>query len=178
MRGSTGNTGYGRTAILLHWLVAVFLVLQFAAAWTMEVEDGPGPAGAIANFHATLGVTIAILALVRLFNRVANPVAQLANIPIWQQRAAEAVHWALLLLLIAMPVAGILTALDEGADFVLFGVIPLPQFAAPESALTEFGHEAHEIGATVFLILIGLHAAAALYHHFIRRDEVLKRMLP
>jgi len=175
---STRNAGYSRSAIFLHWLVALFMVLQFLAAWNLDNHEGPGAAGPISNFHASLGLTIAVLALLRLFNRFVNPVPQLPNIPAWQQRSAEAVHIALLILLIVMPIAGVYAALNEGAEFRIFGVLSLPPLAAPESDLGEMGHELHEIGGTLLLVLIGIHVAAALYHHVIARDDVLKRMLP
>jgi cytochrome b561 len=152
--------------------------MQFALAWTMNVDADPSSPGTLANLHASLGVTIAALAFIRLINRMVSPVPQSPGIPAWQRIAAEAMHWALLAMLILMPLAGIWSAQNERVEFTLFGVIPLAHFLTPRTDLARFGHELHEIGGTVFLVLIGLHVAAALYHHFVQRDDVLRRMLP
>ncbi len=175
---STAPTqSYSPAAIFVHWLVAALLVLQYLAGWNLDGHDAGAPAGPISNLHASLGLTIAALALYRLVRRFTRPVAQLPNIARWQQQAAEATHLALLLMLIVMPVAGVVTALNEGGAFVLFGFVSLP-LMTPSEGLADLMEETHEIGATILLGLIGLHVVAALYHQFILGDGVMKRMLP
>lgn len=178
MNSSTDFAGYSRGAIFLHWLVAILIVAQFIAGWTMDAHEEGMPAGPISNTHLSIGLTIGLLALIRIVSRIAKPVPQLPNIPAWQRRAAETMHIALLAMIIFMPISGLVHAAGEGSQFYIFGVIAMPNFIAHESGFAEFMEEAHETGATILLILIGLHVLAALYHHFVQRDEVLRRMLP
>jgi cytochrome b561 len=169
--------GYGSKAVLIHWIVAALLVVQFLAGWNLDAHDSGMPAGPISNLHASLGIAIGLLVLYRLVTRFIRKVPQLPTLPAWQRHAAETVHVLLLVMLIVMPVAGVVTALNEGAAFVLFGFVPLPMMT-PSEGLADLMEETHELGATILLALAGVHIAAALYHHFILKDDVLRRMLP
>jgi len=173
----SGSSGYSRQAILIHWIVAALLVVQFLAGWNLDAHEAGMPAGPISNLHASLGIMIGLLVLYRLIVRVSRKVPQLSSLPVWQRHAAETVHILLLAMLIVMPAAGVVTALNEGAAFTLFGFIPLP-LMTPSEGLADLMEETHEMGATILLVLVGLHVAAALYHHFILKDGVLRRMLP
>ncbi len=169
---------YTTGAKAAHWSIFVLVVAQFIAAWTMGPHDEGQKVDATSNVHATIGVLIIILATWRLFTRLSNPVAPSTHIPRWQQIVGWATHRLLYVLLIVMPASGLLAASNEGAMFQLFGIIPLPSLAAPDSALGEFGEETHEILANVLMGVIALHVAAALYHGIFRGDDVLERMLP
>ena len=98
--------------------------------------------------------------------------------PQWQSRVAHAAHTALYVLFFAVPLAGWAYSSAAGFPIVLFGVLPLPDFVAPDRALSETIKPLH--GALAFALagVVLLHVAGALKHHFIERDGLLQRMLP
>ena len=98
--------------------------------------------------------------------------------PAWQQRAAHLTHGALYLLFFAVPLVGWAYSSAAGFPIVWFGVLPLPDFVSPDKALAEAIKPWHRALAWALAALVGLHVAAALKHHFIDRNGLLKRMLP
>ena len=179
MNGAAGTGArYSPAAKILHWLIVLAVAGQFFLGWNMpEVEEG-APPGAIIDTHMSLGVSILLVTLIRLAWRISHPVRQLPELPAWQRHAAVTVHRLFYAILIVMPFLGWLAAAGEGWQVTVFGIFLLPVPVAAESPLGEAGHEGHEILGTVLLILIGIHAAAAVYHYVILRDRVMRRMLP
>jgi cytochrome b561 len=170
---------YTAGAKLAHWLIAVLVAVQYYAGLNMGPLEPGMPADALANLHVTVGPVILVLAAWRLIVRLREPVAQLPDIPVWQQKLASLTHTVLYVLLVVIPPLGVLAAQNEGALFRVLGVIPLPSVIPPGSALGEFGETAHVLLALFVLPpLLALHIAAALYHWMIRRDRVMQRMLP
>ncbi|WP_042303709.1 cytochrome b [Paraburkholderia kururiensis] len=163
---------------LLHWLIFVLLVIQFIVAWTMPgIHRGTQPAGLI-TWHLELGTAIVAVMIVRLIWRAVRPEPAPAEGSAMLRSVARLTHGVLYLLLIVQPLMGWANASSRGWSLTLFGVIPLPPLSAQGSAL---GHELGDLhGALAWglLGLIGLHVAAALYHHFVLRDGVIRRMLP
>jgi cytochrome b561 len=175
---SGGKLHYSGTAKLAHWIIAALVALQYYAGLNMGPLEPGMEADGFANLHVTVGPVILILAIWRFVARFTDPVAQLPDIPRWQQTVASLTHTLLYLLLVIQPPLGVLAAQNTGANFRIFGVVPLPHVLPAGSAVGEFGEELHETIAPVLLALIGLHVAAALYHLIIRRDRVMQRMLP
>jgi cytochrome b561 len=171
--------GYGGVAKGLHWLILLLLVVQFGVAWTMpEIHRGTQPE-ALISLHLTIGMVILTVAALRLLWRVAFPVPLItANVPLWQHRAAQAAHALLYLLLFLLPLMGWANASYRGWKADLVGGITLPPILATGSALGRELGDIHVLTSYVLLGLVGLHAAAALYHHFVLGDRVLVRMLP
>lgn len=170
---------YTRTAISLHWLVAIAIVTTFSVG--LYMSDLPlSPAKLkIYSWHKWAGVTIFLLVAFRLLWRLTHrPPALPAGIPAWQQTAAEAAHWLLYALMIAVPLSGWLMSSAKGFQTVYFGVLPLPDLLAKNK---ELGHTLETVHEALNFTMAGLvlaHAGAALKHHFIDRDAVLTRMLP
>jgi cytochrome b561 len=176
---TAGETGYGGIAKALHWLIAFLLVAQFTVAWTMpDIHRGVEPVGLI-GLHFSFGVVILALACLRLIWRLFHAVPLLAEgVPAWQNGVAWATHALLYLLLLVLPLMGWGNASSRGLTVNLFGFWALPPLLPAGSA---FGRELggfHVWTAYALLGLIGLHVAAALYHHFWLRDRVLLRMSP
>jgi cytochrome b561 len=129
------------------------------------------------DWHAGLGALVIGLSLLRLLWRAVNPrPADPPGTPALQARAAHLAHGALYALTLAVPLAGILDRWARGRPFALFGLIPMPAPFTPPFG--RFWGEAHELLADLLLVVVAVHVAAALWHHFMLRDAVLRRMLP
>jgi len=131
------------------------------------------------SWHKWLGVTIFMLAVMRIAWRATHP-APLppAGTPAWQNAAAGAIHILLYLLIIAIPLSGWLHSSAAGVQTVYLGLLPLPDLLPKNKPLSEFLGEVHEILNDGLAVLVAVHAAAALKHHFVNRDDILRRMLP
>jgi len=176
--GNARASGYGAVAKILHWLIVALLVAQFTVAWTMpDVGRGTRNEGLI-TVHLSLGAFILVVVIIRLAWRLTHPVPLLTDeVPPWQHRAAQAIHALLYAILVALPVMGWANANARGWDAVIFG-ISFPKIMATRSGLGMALGDIHQVTAIVLLVVVGLHALAALYHHFVLRDRVLLRMLP
>jgi cytochrome b561 len=129
--------------------------------------------------HKSIGITILILALLRLVWRFFGAVpADPPRAPRWQTLLAHGTHYLLYVLLFAIPFSGWLMSSARNFSVSWFGLVTLPDLIAPNKAAYSFLHEAHEFMGDVLMYVAILHAVAALKHHFIDRDNVLRRMLP
>jgi cytochrome b561 len=171
---------YTRTAIWLHWLIAALIVAAFSLGVTMV--DIPGLTRTKLKYfswHKWLGVTIFALACVRLLWRLTHPAPPyFDSMPAWQQKAASSTHYLLYVLIIAIPISGYFYSLAAGVPVVYLGILPLPVFIEADLELKETLQQVHYVLNMTLLGAVILHVAAALKHHFIDRDDVLKRMLP
>jgi cytochrome b561 len=167
-------------SIVLHWLTVLLIVIQFVSIWRREVTGHHGSLGAaLLSLHWTSGVLTWFVALARLAWRHSS--AHLPpfppRMPKIQQSIAKANEYSLYLLLLAMPITGLMRVLLRGQPFDWF-FWHVPALLEPNPALRSIFVEAHEFGAKALMVLIGLHAGAALFHRLVLRDNVLQRMLP
>ncbi len=171
---------YTTTAILLHWLMAVLIVAAFALGLTMVDIPGITPTKLkYYSWHKWLGVTVLALACVRLLWRLSHPAPPYpASMPGWQQKAASGLHALLYVLIFAVPLSGYFYSLAAGVPVVYLGIIPLPVLIGADPELKPILKLVHYSFNVVLLGSVCLHVLAALKHHFIERDGVLKRMLP
>jgi cytochrome b561 len=173
------ENAFGAVAKLFHWGIAALLALQVALGLLMTAL--PLSAEKFAQFarHKSLGIAILIIALARAGWRIVDPPPPpVAGIGPWQRRAAGAVHFGLYGLLILLPLTG--WALSDAANTPVrfIGLWTLPSLVAPSAAAKSFLTQAHHALVLALGLVTALHAAAALYHHFMRRDPILRRMLP
>lgn len=170
---------YTRTAISLHWLVALALVGAFGLGVYMHDLPLSPDKLRLYSWHKWAGVTIFLLVLIRLGWRATHrPPAPPATMPRWQQRAAEGVHGLLYVLMVAIPLSGWLMSSAKGFQTVYFGVLPLPDLLAKNKELGELLTVVHKTLNFTLAGLVLAHVGAALKHHFLDRDGVLSRMLP
>jgi cytochrome b561 len=179
---STGMGTAGRyttTAVCLHWLVAILILCTAGFGITLgEMPLSPRKLQWI-SYHKWVGVTIFVLVALRLLWRLYRPAPALpSHMPVWQRQAAHASHFLLYALMLVIPVVGWLQSSAAGYQVVWFGVLPLPLPLARDKPLAETLLTLHAYLAFGLLTLVALHAAAAVKHHFIDRDDVLVRMLP
>jgi cytochrome b561 len=175
-----GNTGarYGSVARTAHWLTFLLLIGSFSLGFYMaELALSPTRLK-LFSYHKWIGVTIFLLAALRLTWRLLVPPPPLPQMPAWERRAAEISHRMLYLFLFAVPLSGWLMSSAKGFQTVYFGVLPIPDLLTKNPPLGEALEAVHEMLTKLFLGLIALHAAAALKHHFLDRDDVLARMTP
>ena len=175
----TGILAYTRTAIVLHWLVALLVLINFPLGVIMhEMVLSPDKLRML-SYHKWLGVTVFILVVVRLAWRAKHkPAPLLATMPQWQRMAAQAVHVLLYALLFAIPLSGWLMSSAKGFQTVYLGILPLPDLLPKDKVLGDALSALHQLLNFTLLILLAGHVAAALKHHFIDRDGTLARMLP
>jgi len=173
------ETRYGVVAQLFHWTVVALIIVQYVLANQADkLPLGAAKIGVLAR-HKSFGITILALVLLRLVWRWMNRVpAEPADIPSWQRIAARISHIALYSLLLATPLVGWMMSSARNFPVSWFGLVTLPDLIAPNRSAYEFLHETHEVMAQTMFWLALLHIAAALKHHFVDRDNVLRRMLP
>ena len=175
---NSNPTRYSTTAIALHWGLALLIVANFSLGAYMSDLPFSMTRLKLYNWHKWAGVSILVLSALRLLWRLTHRPPADMPMPQWQSRVAHAAHTALYVLFFAVPLAGWAYSSAAGFPIVLFGVLPLPDFVAPDRALSETIKPLH--GALAFALagVVLLHVAGALKHHFIERDGLLQRMLP
>ena len=179
MTYGTRTDHYPATSKLLHWLVAACVLVTVPVAIVMD-RVGQGPTqNSLYNLHKSLGVLILVLMVLRLINRlVAGALAPEAEIEPWQRAVSSIVHTSLYVLLLAMPIVGYIANSAYGASTPFFGLFELPSIVGKNEELATRLFTLHRWVGWLVILLVLMHISAALYHHFIRRDAVLKRMLP
>jgi cytochrome b561 len=171
---------WGWPARTLHWIVAALVLGLFAfGLWMTEVPPRDERRFYLA-IHASIGITLLALMLVRLFWRAANVEPdQPEGTPAWQRRAAWISHRLLYALTFATLIVGWLMSgtFKQPLEPKVLGIVPVPQLLEAGSPYRKLLEETHEWLAYALVAVVAVHAAAALYHHFVRRDPVLRRML-
>ncbi len=164
----------------LHWLMAVLVLVVYLAITQRGVfPRGSDGRALMMQAHFWTGLLLFALVWWRLWLRKRHPApAAVPALPRAQKIAGASLHVALYLFFIVMPLLGLATAWTDGKQLLLpLTATPLPALLAPDRTLAHTLQDLHETIGTIFYWVIGLHVAAALYHHFIRRDTVLVRML-
>lgn len=170
---------YAGASIALHWLALALVIGVYASIELREAfPKGSDAREALKVLHYSLGMCVLALAVVRLAVRaLTGPPPPIVPAPSrWESATAAAVHVALYGLMIGMPLLGWAMLGAAGDPLALFGV-PLPPLTGPDEALGEILEESHETAGTIGYGLIALHAGAALFHHYVRHDNTLVRML-
>lgn len=179
MNGKNTTHRYSSMSIFMHWLMLALLIAVYAC---MELR-GFYPKGSdlregLKTWHFMLGLSVFALVFVRLAIRLATPPPSMSpQMPAWQRYFAGLMHIALYVFLIGMPLLGWLTLSAGGKTIPFFG-LELPALVGADKAFAGSVKEIHETIGTVGYYLVGLHAAAALYHHYFVHDDTLLRMLP
>lgn len=171
---------YTTTAKILHWVMALLIIGTFTLGLTMIEIPGITPTKLkFFNWHKWAGVTVLMLATLRLLWRLTHPAPPLPpGMPHWQKKIAEFTHYLLYFCIFAVPLSGYFYSLASGFPVVYFGLVQLPVLIEPNPELKEQLKTLHYIGNITLSTLVILHVGAALQHHFIHRDDVLRRMLP
>jgi len=170
---------YNTMTIALHWLMFVLLAAVYACIELKGLfPKGSDPREALKALHFMLGLTVLVLVLPRLAFRLLGPTPAISpEPPAWQQTSAHVAHLLLYVLMLFMPLAGWLLLSAAGKPIPFFG-LQLPALIAENKDLAEWLKEIHETVGEIGYYLIGLHVLAALYHHYVQRDNTLSHMRP
>jgi cytochrome b561 len=171
---------YSVTAMTLHWLIAVMIVVGFYIGWIMTDIPGFTPSKLkYFSWHKWIGVTVFVLAAIRFAWRRAHRAPALPpDMAPLQKLAAEAMHVMLYLLMFAIPASGYLYSSAAGIQVVYLGIVPLPTLIGPDTALKAVLKTTHVWLNYTLLALVIVHVLAALKHQFVNRDGLLARMIP
>jgi cytochrome b561/polyisoprenoid-binding protein YceI len=177
MRNTTVR--WGAVSQFLHWLIVALIALQAAIGlWGRLLPLGVEKLALLAR-HKSIGITILALAALRLVWRWLNPTPPLpANLTPYERFLARFTHTALYVLLFAMPLSGWIMSSARGFPVSWFSLYQLPDLVPKSRMLYEAMVTAHAALAIALALTVALHVAGALKHHFVLKDDTLRRMLP
>ncbi len=189
---------YTKTAIVLHWLIAIFIALMFVLGWfmaelpkeapkqlaydlfdlgvyTWQLAEEASPRTFYFNLHKSLGLTVLALIVLRILWRITHtPPAALSSYKAIEKKVATATHHSLYLLMLAVPVTGLIMAMNSKYGVKWFGMDVIA--GLDNKPMREFFECTHEFVGIVLLVLIGIHLLGALKHKFIDKDDTMSRM--
>jgi cytochrome b561 len=189
---------YTKTAIILHWLIAIFIALMFVLGWymaelpkeapkqmaydlfdlgvyTWQLAEEASPRTFYFNLHKSLGLTVLALIVLRVLWRITHtPPAALSSYKAIEKKVATATHHSLYLLMLAVPVTGLIMAINSKYGLKWFGIDVIA--GLDNKPVRDFFECTHEFVGIVLLVLIGIHLLGALKHKFIDKDDTMSRM--
>lgn len=174
MRNS--ETHYGVIAIILHWVMAILLIALLVLGLYMVGLPISLEKLKFYGWHKEYGILALMLVVIRMVWRCANITPRL-SIPLLEKIAARTVHWAFYGFMFALPITGWLITSAAGLPASFFGLFVLPNLVSPNEDLMKLFQEIHKWLGYGLIATIILHACAALKHHFINKDDILRRML-
>lgn len=169
---------YHPVSAAIHWLMFLLIATALAA---IEVRGNLPKTDTLRdtlkNLHMLAGQLVLLFLLFRLAARLAFAAPRELPGARWQIASAHAVHAILYLMMLALPLSGIVLYQSGGKDVSFFGIL-LPHIVAADKSLHGNVHEVHEFLGNAIYFVVGLHILAAVWHHFIKRDATVLRMLP
>jgi cytochrome b561 len=169
---------YTIVARVLHWVMAILILCMIPLGLVIATDSGGPLQELLYDLHRSIGALIVPLILLRLIYRWAKPPAPLPDdIPALQQLAAHATHWCLYALLLVQPIVGWMANSAYGEPIKLFGSLELPPIWPQDRLFSEQLFALHGLIGTVTAGLVAVHIGGALYHHLVRKDRVLMRMI-
>ncbi|MFI4918951.1 MAG: cytochrome b [Legionellales bacterium] len=167
---------FGLIAILLHWIMALLIIGLLALGLYMVFLPISLEKLKLYGWHKEYGFLALALVTIRLIWRLINVLPSL-SLPWYELIAARLVHWAFYAFMFAMPISGWLVTSAAGLPASFFGLFTLPNLIEPNEELRQFFALAHKWLGYALIITIILHTSAALKHHFINKDNILRRMI-
>lgn len=194
----SNNNKYTKTAVILHWLIALAIFSMFALGWymtglpkeapkqmaydlfdwgiyTWQLGEEASPRNFYFNLHKSIGITILGLVIIRILWRITHkPPALLTSYKAWERKLSTAAHHLLYLLMFALPVSGLIMAMSGKYGVKWFGLDFLS--GSDNEMIREIFKEAHEVIGFIILLVIALHIVGALKHKLIDKDTTMDRM--
>jgi cytochrome b561 len=191
---------YSKTAIILHWLIALGIFVMFGIGWymadlpkeapkqlaydifdwgiyTWQLNEEASPRTFYFNLHKSIGITLFALIVIRILWRLTHrPPALLASYKAIERKIATGAHHLLYLLMVALPLSGVIMAINSKYGIKWFGISFIS--GTDNKPARDFWVEVHEVIGVILLVIVIVHFLGALKHKFIDKDETLSRMLP
>jgi cytochrome b561 len=169
---------YTMTARALHWITAFLILAMIPLGAVIANEWGGSAQDSLYNLHRSIGAAIIPLVILRIIYRWTHPPRPLPDdIPSMQKLAAHATHWGLYALLIVQPFTAWIATSAYRASVTVFGWFDLPPIWPENRAFSEHLFFVHSLIGIAIACLAAAHIGAALYHHFVRKDRILMRMI-
>lgn len=171
---------FGSLTKLLHWTIFTLFVIQYFLVYRREYfPKGSAEKLQYMLLHKSFGVCILVLAFAMLiWGRIGKRPAMPINMSSMEKLAAKTIHLLLYLAMFLMPITGMLMSQFSGYPISVFGWFDMPSLFSKNESFADFFHEAHEVSSFAVMAIVGIHVIAALFHHYVRKDNVLTRMLP
>lgn len=158
---------------IFHWISVVLLIVT----WVMIELNDDATDFTYLDLHKAFGLSVLFWTLCRIINRLFTKAPADVPMPKWQTQLSHITHFALYLILIVMPLVGWLSSMYSGDEVNMFGLFQIPSFVAENADLSETLEKIHKnLLWTLLLVFTGLHILGALYHQFIQKDHLLRRM--
>jgi cytochrome b561 len=179
MNAKSTSPRYRSLLIALHWLMLLLIIAVYACIELREqYPRGTEMRAALKTWHFMLGLSVFALVWVRLLVRFTGKIPVVTPpLPRWQKQSAHVIEFLMYFFMLAMPVLGWLALSADNARIPFFGM-RLPALIGANPELAKQLEDVHGLIGDTGYFLVGIHAAAALFHHYVRRDDTLKRMLP
>ena len=175
---SSSPSRYSTGAIFFHWGIAALVIANYILIKATDFVDKDAR-GALMAPHKAIGITVLTLTVLRILWRVTHPRPGMTALKPWEAGLAKTVHALFYILLITVPLSGWMMASGNPAGVSWFGLFNIPGLPVPDTrAAGGVFHEVHEIAGKMMFVLILLHVAGALKHHFYDRIPVLRKMWP
>ena len=170
---------YGATAKWLHWLIGIIAIIMLIFGQGLESMPLDARQQIIMG-HSGLGTLVLLLMIVRWSWRLSHePPGPTPTMGAWQIRLSRWMHWSLYVLLLLQPIFGILQAMYlTDYEVVAFGLIDYSGMVEDDAGRARLFHVLHGLNAAIISLLVIGHVLAGLYHHFVQKDDVFRRMLP
>lgn len=177
MREHPHNDRYGKPSVAMHWITVIAMAGIYLSINLADLfAKGSAERIALKDLHYSLGLLVFALLWLRMVLRLRASTPPIVPAPsALQARLGKLVHLVLYLLMVAMPLLGWCILSARGKPVPFFG-LDIPALIAPDKPLARQLRDVHELGANLGYLLIGGHAAAALFHHYVSRDNTLRRM--
>lgn len=168
---------YGLPAKIFHWLLSFMIICMLIVGFTMAGMEPSDQKSELYAGHKATGVIVLSVVILRFIWRLLNVEVLLPiGIPSWQRTVARLTHYLLYFFMFMMPISGIMMSRFGGHDINVFGKFTIHAYEKNPDIAKLFW-QFHGYAAMVFIALIILHILGALYHHFVRKDRVLIRMI-
>ena len=179
LSSSNSSRRHGRVTQLLHWATVLLVGIAYVLSpGGSESRVYSTASDGLRDWHESVGLLVFALVLLRLMWRLLRVEPEPVPMAAWMRASATAAHWALYALLLAIPLTAIAGAWLEAHPLTILGIGDVPPLLAPAHDLGALVADIHTILGNVIMWLAGFHAAAALFHHYVLRDDTLRSMLP
>lgn len=175
--GTNVKNEWGKVSIWFHWIMAFLIIGMLGVGVYMTGLPPSDTKWMLYGLHKTFGVILLILVLIRLIWRLSHSIPDLPPLSPLHYFMAKVSPWVLYFLMLIMPLSGYVMSVAGGHPIAIFNWVTLPDLIGPNKPLAALANQTHGIAGNIFIVVLFFHFSAALYHHWILKNDILKRML-